>query len=243
MNTPLPSPATGASVTTETTGPGTETDTHADSEDSISTDTEFSHALLDSPEPPEEIVKAARLAPDHWLSTIDPGWRGEGVPPGHTVAGRWRSDSEGKIVEWEDNDAYRPSPEVLGWPEPTDPVDAALQRAVTGYGPAEDVAHALAAAELAVLTLPDGSLVAATASDGGPVIPAFTSSRYLNLFGALTFEHRDAAEIVRQVPTGYRLYLNPPSPAGAILETGSLLDVMASEAAPTPQEDPLQKEG
>ncbi|WP_413796802.1 hypothetical protein [Streptomyces iranensis] len=31
------------------------------------------------------------------------------------------------------------SPEALGWPEPEDDVDAAIQLATTRYGPAEDV--------------------------------------------------------------------------------------------------------
>lgn len=56
--------------------------------------------------------------------------------------------------EWEDNEAYPPSPQSLGWPEPTDDFDAALQLAVTGYGPPQDGLRALATAEVAVLALP-----------------------------------------------------------------------------------------
>ncbi|MDJ1642760.1 type VII secretion system-associated protein [Streptomyces pakalii] len=179
------------------------------------------------PEPPEEIVRAARLAPEHWFSTVDPGWQGEGVPPDHAVPGRWRSDAAGEIVEWQENEAYSPSPQVLGWPDPTDPVDAALQRAVTGYGPPEDVAYALTDAEVAVLTLPDGSPVTATGADGTPVVPVFTSSRYLNLVGALAFEHRPAIDLLPQLPEAHRIYVNPPSPAGAVLETGPLAELMA----------------
>ncbi|MEV1049148.1 type VII secretion system-associated protein [Streptomyces sp. NPDC049916] len=198
---------------------------------------------LDPPEPPEEIVRAGRMAPDHWFSTVDPGWRGEGVPPDYAVAGRWRSDVDGEIVEWEDNDAYLPSPEVLGWPEPTDPVDAALQRAVTGYGPPEDVAYALTDAEVAVLTLPDGSPVTATGSDGTPVVPVFTSSRYLNLVGALAFDHRAAVDLLPQLPEGHRIYVNPPSPAGAVLETGPLAEMMARTRDARPRPEPAQEAG
>ncbi|MFG3550966.1 type VII secretion system-associated protein [Streptomyces sp. NPDC047725] len=192
----------------------------------------------DPPEPPEEIVRAARLAPGHWFSTVDPGWRGEGVPPDYAVAGRWRSDAAGEIVEWQNNDAYLPSPQVLGWPEPTDPVDAALQRAVTGYGPPEDVAYALTDAEVAVLTLPDGSPVTATGSDGTPVVPVFTSSRYLNLVGALAFEHRAAIDLLPQLPEEHRIYVNPPSPAGAVLETGPLAEMMALTKTARPRTEP-----
>ncbi|WP_436998245.1 type VII secretion system-associated protein [Streptomyces sp. enrichment culture] len=189
------------------------------------------------------MVRAAKLAPDHWFSTVDPGWRGEGAPPDYAVAGRWRSDGDGEIVEWEENDVYLPSPEVLGWPEPTDPVDGALQRAVTGYGPPEDVAHALADAEVAVLTLPDGSPVTATGSDGTPVVPVFTSSRYLNLVGALAFEQRAATDLLPELPDGHRLYVNPPSPAGAVLETGPLAEMMTLIKNSRPRPDPSQEAG
>src|SRR5689334_16851963 len=86
------------------------------------------------PVPPADIMQAARLAPDHWISMVDPGWQGEGMPPSWSVVGRWRSGLDGTIEEWEDNEEHRLSPESLDWPEPTDDVDAALQLAVTGYG-------------------------------------------------------------------------------------------------------------
>ncbi|MFF0220954.1 type VII secretion system-associated protein [Streptomyces sp. NPDC004629] len=189
--------------------------------------TTFRGTPPEPPEPPKEVVEAARLAPDHWISAIDPGWRGEGMPPDFAVAGRWRSGAGGQIEEWEDNDAYRPSPETLGWPEPTDAVDAALQLAVTGYGPAEDVAHALAAADLAVLTLPDGSPVTATAADGTPVVPVFTSTVHLDLVGGFAFARRTTDDLLPQLPSGHHLYVNPSSPAGAVLAPGPLAETIA----------------
>jgi hypothetical protein len=185
------------------------------------------------PTPPEDIVEAARLAPDHWISMIDPGWPGEGVPPDWAVTGRWRSGPTGEIEEWEDNDAYRPSPASLGWPEPADDVDEALQLAVTGYGPAEDVTRALAAAEVAVLTLPDGAPVTAVAKDGTPVVPVFTSSPYLDAAGAFAFELVAAPDLLDRLPEGHALYVNPPSPAGAVLGTGPLAEAVASRADAT----------
>ena len=56
------------------------------------------------PEPPEEFVKAAKLAPNHWLYLTDPAWRGEGPPPDWAVVGQWRSDDDGEIVEWQDRE-------------------------------------------------------------------------------------------------------------------------------------------
>lgn len=183
------------------------------------------------PTPPEDIVEAARLAPDHWISMIDPGWPGEGVPPDWAVVGRWRSGPTGEIEEWEDNETYRPSPDALGWPEPADDVDEALQLAVTGYGPAEGVTRALAAAEVAVLTLPDGEPVTAVASDGTPVVPVFTSSPYLDAAGAFAFELVAVSDLLDRLPKGHALYVNPSGPAGVVLVTGSLAEAIAAGAA------------
>lgn len=88
---------------------------------------------------PEELREAAKVAPDHWLGLVDPGWRGEGAPPRWTVAGEYRSGPEGEVVECRENEEYRPSPLALGWPKPTGPVDEAVQLASTGWGPPEDV--------------------------------------------------------------------------------------------------------
>ncbi|MGW0570891.1 type VII secretion system-associated protein [Streptomyces tauricus] len=184
------------------------------------------------PAPPEDIVEAARLAPEHWISMIDPGWHGEGVPPNHVVVGRWRTGTTGEIEEWEDNEAYRPSPESLGWPEPSDAVDAALQLAVAGYGPVEDVLRALATAEVAVLTLPDGTPVTAAVRDGRPVVPVFTAAPHLNVVGGFAFELVTVPGLLARLPHGHALYVNPPSPAATVLEAGPLAETIARETRP-----------
>ncbi|WP_051718276.1 type VII secretion system-associated protein [Streptomyces sp. NRRL F-6677] len=189
------------------------------------------------PRPPEELVEAARLAPDHWISAVDPGWTGDGPPPAFAVAGRWRSGLGGEIEEWEENDAYRPSPRALGWPEPTDALDAALQGVVTGYGPPEDVALALAEAELLVLTLPDGSPVTATAADGTPVVPVFSAAAHLDLVGGFASARRTTAELVPHLPPGHRLYVNPAGPADAILDPTPPTDA-TDPMVPAPATDP-----
>ncbi|MFF2727444.1 type VII secretion system-associated protein [Streptomyces sp. NPDC058008] len=178
------------------------------------------------PAPPEEFVEAARLAPDHWLYLADPGWRGEGPPPSWAVVGQWRSDSGGRIVEWEDNPDHRPSPEALGWPEPADDVDRAVQLATTGYGPAEDVTTALAGAEVAVLVTADGEPVSASAPDGTPVVPVYTSPQYLRAAGRLGFERLPVADLLGRIPPGHGLYLNSSAPAGLVLATDGLAEAL-----------------
>ncbi|MET9594334.1 type VII secretion system-associated protein [Streptomyces sp. NPDC006516] len=127
--------------------------------------------------PPEDIVAAARTAPDHWLSLTDRHWLGgtDGEPaPPWAVLGRWRSDADGEIVEWETNEDYRPSPAALGWARPVSDADAALHLAATGYGPDADVAEALAeAGEVAVCVDEDGEPTWTRAPGGAHAVPVF----------------------------------------------------------------------
>ncbi|MFC9079811.1 type VII secretion system-associated protein [Streptomyces sp. NPDC057062] len=195
------------------------------------------------PEIPAEVREAARLAPDHWLGMVDPAWRGEGPPPGWALVGEWRSGMNGEIEEWRANEDYRPSPTALGWPEPTDDVDEAVQRASTGYGPVDEVPRLLAAAEVSVLLGPAGEPLAARTPDGDAVIPVFTSPGHLRAAGLLASETLRVADLVGRLPRGHRLYLNPTGAVSMVIETETLLAALASGApqaasgipGPTPQ--------
>ncbi|WP_433174877.1 type VII secretion system-associated protein [Actinoallomurus sp. CA-150999] len=180
------------------------------------------------PPVPDSIREAARVAPDHWIGTVDPTWSGGGEPPAWAVVGQWRSSEEGEIVEWRDNEEYRPSPSALGWPEPTDDVDAAVQLAVTGYGPGEAVTEALAAMpEVAVFITPEGDPLPATAPDATTrVIPVFTSPLYLHTAGRLAFELMSVRALVDRLPEDHVLYLNPSALVGMTVDTGMLLEAL-----------------
>jgi hypothetical protein len=180
--------------------------------------TESSGADAELPPVPDEIREAGRLAPDHWFGMIDPMWSGEGRPPEWASVGRWRSGLDGEIEEWEDNPEYRPSPSAMGWPEPEDEVDRAVQLAATGYGPGEAVAQALVGREVAVLTSPSGGPLSAMSPEGTPVVPLFTSPVFLHATGRLAFEMVGVNDLVGQVPEGHALYLNPSGPVAMTLE-------------------------
>ncbi|MFE0672994.1 type VII secretion system-associated protein [Streptomyces sp. NPDC058867] len=167
---------------------------------------------------PDDIREAGRLAPDHWLGAVDPAWSGEGRPPLWAMTGRWRSGADGEIVEWEENPEYRPSPRALGWPEPEDEVDRAVQLAATGYGPGEAVAAALAGREVAVLTASDGGPLSAAATDGTPVVPVFTSSVFLHTAGRFAFELVVVDDLLTRVPEGHVLYVNPSAAVSMLLD-------------------------
>lgn len=129
-------------------------------------------------EPPEDYVRAAREAPGHWMSVVDRHWNGDEdePPPSWARLGRWRSDENGEIVEWEGNPDYRPSPDAHGWPPPVSPVDAAVQLVATGYATQELFALMLADAELAVCVDGNGGLTVTEAQDGTEAVPVFSSA-------------------------------------------------------------------
>ncbi|WP_327113397.1 type VII secretion system-associated protein [Streptomyces sp. NBC_01341] len=186
---------------------------------------------------PADIRQAARLAPDHWFGMVDPGWRGEGTPPQWAVVGEWRSDVDGEIAEWQANEDYRPSPVALGWPEPTDGIDEAVQQAVTGYGPGDDVIRLLAPAEVRVLLGPDDQPLAARTADGSPVIPVFTSEAQVRAVGALGSRSVGVVDLVGELPPEHQLYVNPTGVVSMVIETQQLKAAIATKPADTPPSD------
>ncbi|WP_371652122.1 type VII secretion system-associated protein [Streptomyces mirabilis] len=223
---------TRSAAVTETAGSAEPADTAAQPE-------YVEGATENMPPVPDEIREAARLAPDHWLGMVDPTWRGEGSPPAWAIVGQWRSGLDGEIVEWQDNEEYRPSPKALGWPEPTDAVDAAVQLAATGYGPGEDVTRALAGlSEAAVFVTPDGDPLRATAPDGEtPVVPLFTSPVYLHTSGRLAFELMSVSDVLDRLPEGHLLYLNPSAPVSMTVETDRLREALAGDTIEASSEE------
>ncbi|GHH80331.1 hypothetical protein GCM10018793_35260 [Streptomyces sulfonofaciens] len=183
------------------------------------------------PEATDEVREAARLLPDHWLGVVDPMWDDTQDPPAWAIVGQWRSDADGEVVEWADNPDHRPSPAILGWEEPEDALDAAVQLAATGYGPAGEVARVLASAEVSVLVDASGAPVTASAPDGTAVVPVFSSHPHVRKMGALRHRVVTASELVAQIPEGHRLYLNPAGPVGFVVDHGALLEAIREAAA------------
>ncbi|MFI6340345.1 type VII secretion system-associated protein [Streptomyces sp. NPDC050535] len=174
------------------------------------------------PPPPEHIAQAALLAGDHWFALVDPSWTQAWPPPEWTVVGEWRSDASGEIVEWRHNPSYVRSPAARGWARPTDPIDAAVQRAAAGYGREHEVPDLLAQADVAVLVGPDGRPVTAVAPDGSPVVLAFTSQAHLATAGRLLYEIHTVSDLAEQLPEEHQLYLNCSAPVSMCVEPDAL---------------------
>ncbi|MEV6171947.1 type VII secretion system-associated protein [Streptomyces sp. NPDC051954] len=190
----------------------------------------------DTPEIPEAVRAAARRAPGHWIGVVDPEWTEERTPPEWAVLGEWQSDESGAVGDYRPNPAYRPSARVLGWPEPTDPVDAAAQRAATGYGSVEEALAALAEADVSVVRAPDGGPLTAAGLDGAPVVLAFTSSAHEFMSEALRHDTLPARELARSLSgSGPLLMVNAGAAAPLLVPADSLLGPLrepGAESAP-----------
>ncbi|MET8059083.1 type VII secretion system-associated protein [Streptomyces microflavus] len=173
---------------------------------------------------PDAVKDAARRAPGHWIGIVDPEWTEARTPPEWAVLGEWQSDASGDVGEYRANPAYRPSARVLGWPEPTDPVDAAAQRAATGYGTVDEALAALAEADVTVVRGPDGGPLVAAGRDGAPVLLLFTSSTHEFMSAVLHHDTLSARELARSVTAvGALLSVNPGAAAPLLIPADSLL--------------------
>ncbi|MCX4765873.1 type VII secretion system-associated protein [Streptomyces sp. NBC_01275] len=226
MSEPTTDTPTTDTPTTDT--PTTDADATAATATATATATDPDATTAIDPAPPEEFVKAAKLLPDHWLYYVDPTWRGEGQPPEWAVVGQWRTDLDGEIIEWQDNEAYKPSPDAHGWPEPLDVIDAAIQLATTGYAPAETVTRELATAELAVLVALDGTPVSAAKPDGTAVILAFSSPAFLHRYGELSFELIKTPDLLDRLPADHSLCVNPSATVSMVVDTDALRAAVAA---------------
>ncbi|WTE91864.1 type VII secretion system-associated protein [Streptomyces sp. NBC_01614] len=178
----------------------------------------------DTPDIPEAVQAAARRAPGHWIGMVDPEWTDERTPPEWAVLGEWQSDESGSVGDYRANPAYRPSARVLGWPEPTDPVDAAAQRAATGYGSVDEALTALAEADITVVRGPDGGPLTAAGRDGAPVVLLFTSPAHEFMSAALRHDTLPARELARSLTgSGTLLMVNAGAAAPLLVPADSLL--------------------
>lgn len=140
-------------------------------------------AAVRLPTPPvtAEQRAQARSRPNSWLYIMDPLFADSDDVPPFGVAGAYRVDEHGNVApEFTANPDYRPSPRALGFPEPANELERALQLAVTGYGSDDAVLAALRSAVVFIPANADGSGVALF--DEGldrQAVKVFTSDAFL----------------------------------------------------------------
>lgn len=158
------------------------------------------------PELTEELRAQARRAPGTWLYSVDPMYDPSGEVPPFAVIGAWQVDAQGEPGAFQYNPNYRPSPVSLGWPRPTDPVEASLQLAASGHGPDEAVPGALAAA---TVYLPDeGADIAVYTDADGRFVPVLTHPDHAPA-NVPRLRPVNGAELARLLPPDLALKLNP----------------------------------
>lgn len=155
-----------------------------------------------------EVRRLAAEEPGEPIALVDPYWEGDGPAPAWAVVGTWQTGDDGSVTEFEYNEEYRPTPERRGWPEPTDPVDAVIQLAATGYRAPEDVFAALLTAEVAVLVAADGTPASLSTPDGSPAVVVFTSPEHLGPLASLGVAAVAVPDLLPLVPAGHLLYVN-----------------------------------
>jgi hypothetical protein len=113
------------------------------------------------------------------------------------------------------------------WPEPSDPVDAAMQLAATGHRSADDVFAALAVAEVAVLVAADGTPASLTAPDGSPAVAVFSAPAHLGPLVNFGVAAMPMAELLPLVPPDHVVYVN----ATAVVSTTATVDALRAVLA------------
>ncbi|MET7691071.1 type VII secretion system-associated protein [Streptomyces sp. NPDC005483] len=154
-----------------------------------------------------------------YVYAIDPYFDPAGAVPPYGIVGGWSVDHAGQLVSFTHNPKYRPSPAALEFPAPLTALDAAVQRAVTGYGSEAELLAAFRDATL-LLFAQEGQdgLYTVVDDDGSRYIPAFTHPDHTpdgwHQWRQATGHFLAAAGLPVKLNPGHRISLTIPAEAG-----------------------------
>jgi Bacterial transcriptional activator domain/SseB protein N-terminal domain len=154
-----------------------------------------------------------------YVYAIDPYFDPAGSVPPYGIVGGWSVDHLGQLVSFTHNPKYRPSPVALEFPAPLTALDAAVQRAVTGYGSEAELLAAFRDATL-ILFAQEGQdgLYTVADDDGSRYIPAFTHPDHTpdawHQWRQATGHFVAAAGVPVKLNPGTRISLTIPAQAG-----------------------------
>jgi hypothetical protein len=168
-------------------------------------------STADRPVPPftAAMREQARRSPGTWIYSIDPAYDPDGAVPGYGILGAWPVDAAGEPGTFLPNPDYRPSPAQLALDAPTDPVEAAMQRAGTGHGSADQVVESLAGRTVYVPADADGELIAYRDEAGDYVVLLTDPAQALPTIAQLLPVEFSA--LLDRLPAGTALWINPGS--------------------------------
>ncbi|MFE6737832.1 type VII secretion system-associated protein [Streptomyces tubercidicus] len=153
-----------------------------------------------------------------YVYAIDPYFGPNGAVPPYGIVGGWSVGNSGQLVSFTHNPNYRPSPTALEFPPPVTALDAALQRAVTGYGSEQELLAAFRDAPL-ILFAQEGQtgLYSVVEDDGSRYIPAFTHPTHApdtwHQWQQTTGHHLAATGLPVRLNPGHRISLTIPGEA------------------------------
>jgi hypothetical protein len=162
------------------------------------------------PAPPvtPELVDRAARSPGQRIYAVDPFFDEQGEVPPWGIEGAWQVDEHGHLSEpFVSNPKYRPSPVAQGFPQPTDPIDYAIQLAATGYGPETDVRDALLTNAVFV-EKPDDDGVLVAEDDDGEFLIVVTSDAQLPT-KERPWQRLRLRDVLPLLPPGASLLVNP----------------------------------
>lgn len=171
-------------------------------------------AQPDFPAPPitDEMRERAKDNPGGWLYIVDPGYQasGEDVPQ-EGVVGAFPIDSDGEIQDdFQYNDQYQPSDLVAPPPEPSNELEAVLNRIIEGQASESELPAAVLSADVLLYSPSeeDEAIYAAELSDGSQLVPACTSAGRIpdDWPGYRTVSGRDLPELLGGLDLGLNLH-------------------------------------
>lgn len=179
--------------------------------------------MNDVPPPPsltDELREQARRSPGKWFYAIDPFFDPGGEVPPYGIIGAWQADERGEISgEFRHNPNYRPSPVALDYPDPTDPLDDAIQLSSTGYATGEGIVSLLLEADVIVAAGPDGGIPVFDTDEGRTALVCTAQAHLPGEFpeGSTGWQRIRGGDLIGLLPPGVGVAINPFGPAGVVL--------------------------
>ncbi|HEX5496052.1 MAG TPA: type VII secretion system-associated protein [Mycobacteriales bacterium] len=187
------------------------------------------------PEPPPltpAMRARARAQPNTWFYAVDPAFDPDGEVPPWAIMGAWQVDDGGEIGgDFVDNPDYRPSPQALGLPEPTNELERVLQLAATGHAPDVELLGALLDTELLLFARDEADReIFVTIDSGRPVVQVFSSPARTPK--SWTHWQRVVGRDLAPVLAGRDLRINPGSPVAVTIDGDTIRQALTEPDGP-----------
>jgi hypothetical protein len=189
--------------------------------------------MTDRPPITDDTRRQARHTPGSWVYSVDPRFDPDGEVPPYGIVGAWQADEAGELGEFVPNPNYRPLP------EPTDAVDATMQRAATGRGTDKEFFDALVGSTVYLPAKEDGELVAYRDDDGDYV--AVLTDPQQAMPTAPQLVPVAFADLLRTLPPEIDLWINPGGEVSLAASSSTLLEALEAREVEA-QEVPTQEQ-